>query len=155
MTGTYPHPRELAPHAAPMLLVDQVLEAGEGYIRAQSTVGSSNIFFMPGRGLPSYVAFELMAQTVSVLDGWGRRAEGQGPQIGFLIGCRKYRVTRDWFAPGEVLEIACTALIQEGELRSFECRVTAGAAEVASGTLNVFRPDDPARFLTESFGQRD
>ena len=154
MTGTYPHPRELAPHAAPMLLVDKVLEVGVVHIRAQSTVEASNIFFMPGRGLPSYVAFELMAQTVSVLDGWGRRAEGQGPQIGFLIGCRKYRVTRDWFAAGEVLEIACTALIQEGEMRSFECRVMVGAAEVASGTLNVFRPDDPAKFLTEGLAQQ-
>jgi predicted hotdog family 3-hydroxylacyl-ACP dehydratase len=153
MTEAYPHPRELAPHAAPMLLIDRVVEAGDRSILAQSVITASNIFFMPGRGLPSYVAFELMAQTVSILDGWRRRKHGEGPQVGFLVGCRKYRVARDWFSEGDVLDIACTALIDEGEMRSFECLVSAGGVEMATGTLNVYRPDDPAKYLAESLAQ--
>jgi predicted hotdog family 3-hydroxylacyl-ACP dehydratase len=143
----YPHPRELAPHAAPMLLVDRVVHVDATRIHAQTIVSASNLFFMPGRGLPSYVAFELMAQSVSIFDGWRRRQNGEAPQIGFLLGCRKYRVARDWLLEGETIDIECASLIDEGEMRSFDCRILVAGAETASGTINVYRPDDPARVL--------
>lgn len=150
----YPHPRELAPHAAPMLLVDRVIELDATTIRARSVVSSDNPFFIPGRGLPSYVGFELMAQAVSIFDGWRRRGQGEGPQIGFLLGCRKYRVARDWFAEGETIDIECRSLIDEGEMRSFDCQLFVGGVEVGSGALNVYRPDDPEKVLAAGGVQR-
>jgi predicted hotdog family 3-hydroxylacyl-ACP dehydratase len=153
--GVYPHAGELTPHKAPMLLIDRVIEASGTHIRAEAVVRETGLFFQPGRGLPSYVGFEIMAQAVSAFDGWRRRSKQEEPQMAFLLGCRKFRVATDWFAAGDVLEILATSVIDEGEMRSFDCRLLgAGGVELASGVLNVYRPDDPQAFLRSQMDDR-
>lgn len=152
MTKTYPHPSQLAPHQKPMLLIDKVISADAQKIRAISVVDPKGPFFLPGRGLPSYVGFEIMAQAVSVLDSLKRPGAAEGnpgkPMIGFLLGCRKYRAATEWFPAGEELEVEAVALIEDGDMRSFDCKVFgAGGQELCSGTLSVFRPSDPDAFL--------
>ncbi len=147
-SNNFPPPSELAPHAAPMLMVDEVLTYSGDVLRAHCIVSVSNPLFVPGRGLPSYVGFELMAQTISIFDGLRRRADGETPKIGFLLGCRRYEVKRDWFDADERLDIEVTSLLDEGEMRSFECRILgAGNETFATGTINVYRPDDPEAFF--------
>lgn len=139
---------ELTPHAPPMLLIDEVLSCTDMRVHARARVRGDGLFFQKGRGLPSYVGFEIMAQAIAAYDGWVRRAKGEKPTLGFLLGCRRYQTSVDWFAEGETLEIVASSLIHEGEMRSFDCKLlTVGGVEVASGTLNVFRPDDPEAFL--------
>ena len=140
---------ELTPHEPPMLLLDEVTLCAEGRIRATTTIRADNIFFMPGRGLPGYVGFEIMAQTIAAYDGWTRRLNGEKPAIGFLLGCRKYQTAVEWFAEGDVLNVESVSLLAEGEMRSFDCRITSpGGALLASSTLNVFRPENPEEYLS-------
>jgi predicted hotdog family 3-hydroxylacyl-ACP dehydratase len=153
MAAGFPQPCELAPHAPPMLLVDRVLAADAARIRAAAVIALDNPFHVPGRGVPAYVGFELMAQTISIQDGLERRRDGQPPAIGFLLGCRRYLAARDWLQPGERLEIEAVALVEEGEMRSFDCRITAvDGQELASGVLTVFRPADPRAFFERASG---
>jgi len=134
-----------------MLLIDRMTRCDAQRVTAQAVVREDGLFYMAGRGLPGYVGFEMMAQVVSAFDGWRRRALGEAPAIGFLLGCRKYRVAVEWFAAGDVLEIEAVSLIEEGEMRSFDCRITGSGGNVlASGVLSVYRPSDAEAFFART-----
>lgn len=146
---TFPAARELAPHDPPMLFVDELLDWTPDSLEAVYRVSTDNPFYMPGRGLPAYVGFEIMAQSMSVHDGVTRMRAGEsGPQLGFLLGARRFTARHDWLQPGELLVIKVDAVINQGELRAFDCRIeTESGEEIATAELKVFRPDDPAAFL--------
>jgi predicted hotdog family 3-hydroxylacyl-ACP dehydratase len=143
--STFPPVGELVKHKDELLLLDRIVAAEGDVVRSETTIRQDNIFFQAGRGVPSYVGFELMAQTISAADGLDRRARGEGPVIGFLLGCRKYNVTRPFFADGETVTTEAKALIG---LSSYDCKIFDAQGEVlASASINVFRPDDPEAFL--------
>jgi predicted hotdog family 3-hydroxylacyl-ACP dehydratase len=143
--SAFPPVGELVKHKDELLLLDRIVAAEGEMVRSETTIRNDNVFFQPGRGLPSYVGFELMAQTISAADGIDRRARGEGPVMGFLLGCRKYSVTRPFFADGETVMTEAKALIG---LSSYDCKIFDAQGEViASASINVFRPDDPEAFL--------
>ncbi|WGM40551.1 hypothetical protein [Caulobacter sp. NIBR1757] len=143
----YPDIQGLVPHKPPMLLVDRIVgEEGET-TRAEHTIAADNLFLVPGQGVPTYVAFEMMAQGICATDGLRRFRRGQGPELGFLLGCRKFAASRAWLQPGETLTLESTCLI-DGETSSYQCRVLAAdGTEVANATVNVFQPADMAAYL--------
>jgi predicted hotdog family 3-hydroxylacyl-ACP dehydratase len=146
--SAFPAIEELVPHADTMLLIDRVIASEGETVRSETTIRGDNIFFQAGRGVPAYVGFELMAQTISAYDGLKRRKNGKKPAIGFLLGCRKYNAARPFFAEGETLTIEATSLLGEEGMASFECRILdEDGGEVAAATINVFRPSDPETFL--------
>ncbi|PID63388.1 MAG: 3-hydroxyacyl-ACP dehydratase [Gammaproteobacteria bacterium] len=139
------------PHDSTMRLIDVILEVEPARIRSELTVREHNPFHVAGRGLPGYVGFELMAQTISAHDSLMRAHSGEPPVIGLLLGCRRYRCARDWLPAGEVYVIEATAVIAEGEMRCFDCVLEDSQGDVvASGTINVFRPDDPSTLQTRN-----
>lgn len=146
--NAFPSIEELVPHADTMLLIDRIVAAEGETVRSETTIRADNIFFQTGRGVPAYVGFELMAQTISAYDGLKRRKNGKPPAIGFLLGCRKYNAARPFFTQGETLAIEATSLLGEEGMASFDCTIFgADGSEVASATINVFRPADPEAFL--------
>jgi predicted hotdog family 3-hydroxylacyl-ACP dehydratase len=140
---------ELVPHASRMRLIDRVVAENGETVRSEATIRSDNIFFRPGCGVPAYVGFELMAQTISAYDGLRRRRDGRSPAIGLLLGCRSYRTARPFFAEGERLCIEATSVLEGANgMASFECRITGpNDEELATAVINVFRPSDHAAFL--------
>ena len=146
-----PQPAEVCtPHRAPMLLIDTMLSTEGEIARAETIIRADHIFFQPGRGVPGYIGFEFMAQTVNAFDGWKRIERGKTPTIGFLLGSRSYKCDVDFFAEGErfVTEVRSLLKNPEDELVSFDCRIfDARGAVVASAIVNAFRPEDPEAFL--------
>ena len=146
-----PQPAEACtPHRAPMLLIDVMLSAVGDTARSETTIRADHIFLQPGRGVPGYIGFELMAQTINAFDGWRRVERGKTPTIGFLLGCRSYKCDVDFFAEGErfVTEVRSLLKNPEDEMVSFDCRILNDrGAVVASGIVNAFRPHDPDAFL--------
>jgi predicted hotdog family 3-hydroxylacyl-ACP dehydratase len=146
----FPPLDDLIPHTGTMRLIDGVVAADGEAVTAEAKIRRGNLFFQEGKGVPAYVGFELMAQTVSAYDGLRRWRRGEAPAIGFLLGCRRYATVRDYFEDGEVLRIEVQSLLGEDGLASFRCKINdAAGAEVASGVLNVYRPADPIAFLSE------
>ena len=144
MSG-FPPVGELVKHKDSMLLLDRIVAAEGDMMRSETTVRADSVFNLPGRGVPTYVGFELMAQTISANDGLDRRARGEGPVIGFLLGCRKYDASRPFFADGETVTTEVRAVIG---LSSYDCKIfDAQGGVVARATINVFRPEDPEAFL--------
>lgn len=147
--SAFPPIEELIPHRAGMRLIDRVIAAEGEMVRSEAIIRADHLFFQPG-GVPAYVGFELMAQTISAYDGLRRRRNGKPPAIGFLLGCRKYETTRQYFLRDETVTIEATSLLGEEGMASFECRILdAAGAELASAVINVYRPADPEAFLKE------
>ncbi len=145
-----PPASELVPHDAPMLMIDEVISYQADAIKTRTVLSESSLFFQPGRGIPSYVTFEIMAQSISAYDGASRLENGEPPAIGFLLGCRKFETFCEWLQPGDTVETQAIPLVSEGELRSFDCRVqTLSGSDIAFGNINVFRPNDPEAFLLQ------
>lgn len=143
--SAFPPVGELVKHKDELLLLDRIVAAEGDMVRSETTIRADNVFFQPGRGVPSYVGFELMAQTISAADGIERRARGEGPVIGFLLGCRKYNVERPFFTDGETVQTEVKSLIG---LSSYDCKIfDATGGVLASASINVYRPDDPEAFL--------
>lgn len=139
---------ELVKHADGMLLIDRLIEVDGEMGRSETTIRPDNIFFQPSRGVPAYVGFELMAQTISAYDGVKRSRIGKPVTLGFLLGCRKYKVIKPFFAEGETLVTEVISLLGEEEMASFQCRIlTPAGDEVASATINTYRPEDTEAFL--------
>ena len=146
-----PRPAALCtPHRDGMLLIDAMLGAEQDKARSETIIKRDNIFFEPGRGVPGYIGFELMAQTINAFDGWRRIERGQKPTIGFLLGCRRYACRLDYFAEGARLVTEVRSLLKnaEDEMVSFECRIfEADGVETAHAVLKAYRPHAPDAFL--------
>lgn len=144
----FPPITELVQHADGMLLIDRVIGVDGETVRSETTIRRDSIFFQAGRGVPAYVGFEFMAQTISAYDGLKRRAKGEKPAIGFLLGCRRYSSARPFFAEGQTVRIEVTSLLGEEGMASFDCRITdEDGGELAAAAINVYRPADPEAFL--------
>lgn len=146
--SAFPPIEDLLLHADTMLLIDRIVASEGETVRSETTIRADNIFFQPGRGVPAYVGFEFMAQTISAYDGLNRHASGQKPTMGFLLGCRKYNAARPFFTEGETLTIQATSLLGEEGMLSFECLILdAQGGELASASISVYRPADAEAFL--------
>ena len=148
MTAPLPPLDELIPHQGPMRLIDRVVSQTDEVVQTQAIIPPiGHAFAVEGQGVPVYVGFEMMAQTICAHDGLIRWRDGKPPAIGFLLGCRRYAAAREWFTAGETLTIESRQLIA-GETASFECRILDEAGdETASGVVNVYRPNDVEAFL--------
>jgi predicted hotdog family 3-hydroxylacyl-ACP dehydratase len=136
----YPAIEALLPHRDGMLLVDRVVHAGEGTLRAVLEVRES-AWYVDANGMPAWMALEAMAQTVAACVGNARREQGLPPVQGYLLGTRRFRSARPAFPVGCTLEIVAERQYQEASgIGAFECRVELDGERVADATLTVFDP---------------
>lgn len=140
---------ELIPHAADMILIDQVLRFGDEDIETQLHVRAGGLFSLDDGSLPAWVGIELMAQSVAAYAGCQARLRGEPVELGFLLGTRKYECNVDRFPAGAELHIhAIRSLQDDNGMGVFECHLR-GPNIDASARLNVFRPPQVASYLQE------
>jgi predicted hotdog family 3-hydroxylacyl-ACP dehydratase len=134
---TFPPVAELLPHAPPMILIDEVVEAAEGLIAARVTLRPTSLF-VEGDRVPAIVAIEYMAQTVGAYAGLRARAAGNAPKIGFLLGSRELTLDVDAFAVGDELRIEARHVWGDERIGSFQCEVLRAGRTLASALVNVY-----------------
>ena len=132
---------ELLAHEAPMILIDRVLEVGEGKIHTSVTI-RPNSPFAKIEGVPVYVSVEFMAQSIAAFIGWSARQQGEPPKIGLLLGTRKLELSTDWMRFGDDIEIQAFERYNDGTMAAFECLVRRGDETLAEARLNVYEPPD-------------
>lgn len=151
---------ELAPHAAPMLLLDRALRATDETLTAEVVIRASSMFYADG-GVGSWVGVEYMAQAVAAHAGHLARRAGSTVKAGFLLGSRKYTTSAPRFELGAVLHVHVKQVLRgENGLGAFECSIVPAGDTVASAsasasvseplahaTLTVFQPGDVNEFL--------
>lgn len=139
---SYPAIASLVPHAAPMLLLDRLCEATATTARCEVRVGETLALFLRDDGaLPGWVGIELMAQTVAAWSGYQGHLRQEEPQIGLLLGARKYQCHLARLPAGSLLTIDCEQLLQDGALASFQCYLRCEGELVAEARLSTIQPD--------------
>jgi predicted hotdog family 3-hydroxylacyl-ACP dehydratase len=141
---------DLVPHAAPMLLLDDIVDFGELFCVSTVALKPDSLFFQPGKGVPSYVGIEYMAQTIAAWSGIRMRLQGKPPVVGFLLGTRKFQAARVFFAQDAVLTVRVEQTYMVDGMGVFSCTIHAGDSLCASAHVNVFEPDNAAAMLAHA-----
>jgi len=142
---------ELLPHSGPMILIDEVLDAGEGWVTAAVRVGEDSLFYQSGLGVPAWVGIEYMAQTVALYAGICTKQAGTDIRLAFLLGARRYRAVTAYFPLGSLLKISGHEEWRDGNMAVFDCQICYHESnqQLAEARLNVFCPEDPIAFMRE------
>jgi predicted hotdog family 3-hydroxylacyl-ACP dehydratase len=147
----FSHPiSALVPHADPMLLIHGLVEQGETWLIAAVDLSRTNLFATTA-GIPSYVALEYMAQTISAYAGSQNSAKHLPPHIGFLLGTRHF-VSSSVYLPSEGTALIRVDVIfaEASTVSLFDCRMylaLAPGTELARATIKAFQPDDAHAIL--------
>ncbi len=137
---------ELLPHSGHMILIDDGIDAGDGWILAGVRIGEDSLFYEAGAGVPAWVGIEYMAQTVALYSGIQAKRSGESVRVGFLLGSRKYQIMTDYFRLGSYLNIEIHEEWNDGQMAVFDCQILDGVC-LASARLNVFQPRNIADYL--------
>ncbi len=139
--------RQFVPHAGLMCLLDRVLASGDTWLEAEVTIRPDSLF-CDGASVGAWVGIEYMAQAIAAFGGVRARSQGQAVKIGFLVGTRKYKSHWPVFPLGSRLQVRVDQQYEaDNGLSVFDCRLTCKNEEVASATITVFQPADPAEYL--------
>ncbi|MGB0854718.1 MAG: hypothetical protein ACPGVA_03830 [Pikeienuella sp.] len=151
MTEQFPDISDLIPHRDTMQLISQVIADANEELTAEVLIRPDHPFLVAGKGVPTYVALEMMAQSICAKDGLDQIRLEKPPAIGFLLGCQRFQTSREWLQVGERLTAHVFCRLDAGELGSFDCELRGAEGDIiAKGSISVFRPHDVAQFLKES-----
>jgi predicted hotdog family 3-hydroxylacyl-ACP dehydratase len=144
-TGQRYTPEQVLPHRHGMLLAERV-DYGADYGQIMLTVRRDSPF-CEAQGIPAWVGIEYMAQAMGVYSGVERHQHGGTPQIGLLIGTRRYDSSVPVFSLGAQLTTTARLVFSDAEMYVFNCEISDGQNVLARGDIKAFRPDDIHEFL--------
>lgn len=148
-TRPYPAIRDLLPHDAPMILLDEVVEVRDTGLTARVTITPQSLF-ADEQGVPAWVGLEYMGQAIAAYAGAQARRKGEPVRIGFLVSTRRYESGCAHFPLGAELTVAAEAVAESSQgLSVFECTLR-GPGLDASANLNVYQPPNIEAFMRES-----
>lgn len=133
------------PHAAPMVLVERVIQVDDNGAHCRSQVGRCGAlapFLNPDGHLAAWFGIEIIAQTIGVWSGWHGQQQGLPPRPGMLLGGRGYRCQRPFFPANSVLDIKVALLMRDEKMGSFDGEIFIDGERYASGRLNTYQPDE-------------
>ncbi|GAC13139.1 ApeP family dehydratase [Aliiglaciecola lipolytica] len=137
---------EFVPHSGKMCLLDEIVDFGDGWLKAKVHIKPDSMF-VEKQGVSAIIGIEYLAQAVAAYAGSKERKSGLKPKLGFLLGCRKYQSTTDYFPMGSILNIEVKLEMEaDNGLNVFNAHLT-GEGVQASAKLNVFQPADAEAFL--------
>lgn len=146
------NPADMLPHAAPMVLLDEVIRADAAGAATALTIRPDDRFFRPGHGVPAHVAIEWMAQTCGVFAGQDT-SHGTPVEIGFLLGTRRFQASRPWFVEGERLMVQADLVLRDDGMGVFDCTVRdAEDAVRATAQLTTYQPPKAASASSDGLG---
>jgi predicted hotdog family 3-hydroxylacyl-ACP dehydratase len=135
----------IVPHTGPMFILDRLIadDLGRGTLVSEVDVNPAARFFRPDmNGIPVWVGFEYMAQSIAALSGLQGKASGEAPRIGFIMGVRDYDCAVTVFPLGSVLRVEVAQEFRDGPVVSFACRILAGGYHVVGAMVNAIEEDD-------------
>ncbi|ELC7365190.1 hypothetical protein B9Y76_20660 [Stenotrophomonas maltophilia] len=138
---------EVVPHRQDMCLLQRILRWDQDSIEAELVVPGTGLFIENGE-MPAWIGIEYMAQAIAAWSGCRARAAGAAPQLGFLLGSRRYSSLRSGFPSGTRLRVqARRELLGDNGLGMFACRILAGEEEWAVANVSVYEPLDAKAYL--------
>lgn len=142
-------PEQLLPHAAPMILLDEILEVDQTSLLAAVRVPKNGLFNDPvyNGNVPAWVGIEYMAQAVAAHAGYLSRCNGELPTIGFLLGSRLYQSNVASFECDTYLTIRVEEILKgDNGMAVYQALIEGQGVEVTA-RINGFLPENPMAFL--------
>lgn len=138
-------------HRKPMLLIDELINYTDISAQVRVTISEHCEFFNTRLdAVPSYIGIEYMAQCIAAYSGANDLDNDQKPQLGFLLGTRKYKPEVDKFFNGQTLIVLAEEIMSDSNgLSVFLCSITdeATSNQLATAKINVFQPDNVGKQL--------
>lgn len=127
------------PHAAPMILLDEIVDFNTDRIDTSLVIRRTSPFFRP-QGMPVHVTLEYMAQTCAAMVGVEALLAGQQPRIGLLLGTRNFHAARHWMEEGKHLVVSASVVYRDEGIGVFDCDAVCGKEELAAAQVIVYQP---------------
>ncbi len=120
-----------------MLLLDELIEAGDGFARTSARFEPGHPFVCGQGQLDAVALIELMAQTAAVLKGHEALRAGDSPRIGYLVGLKATEIVG---RPriGQALDIEARQSFALDAIAIVDATVRQGETVLATGALKVW-----------------
>ena len=141
---------ELVPHKGKMLLLDRVQNYSIESVSITTEIDiSRDTFFYEEDlgGVPAWVAFEYMAQSISALSGIYGRSKGDKPKVGFIMSVSGFKTDVASFKEGETVVVSVHETIRMDSAVTFDGTASVGGKTVVTATLNTVEVDNPKESL--------
>lgn len=125
-------------HKPPVVLIDKLVFADDESVEAIVDINKA-LIFADDKGVPSWLAIEMMAQTISVYAGVQGKILNRPPKIGYLLGTRKLELPVAYFEHGERLRITARRQYLHEGLGQFKCEIFY-KEHCLTALLSVFEP---------------
>jgi len=135
----------IMPHRGRMLLLTKVNEYdfNEESIEAEYHLTEDCLFYDPAAdGVPAWVGFELIAQTVSAYMGIKTRARGEPVKLGFILGVSGLQIGLPFFKTGSIIVIKAKEFECMDPLYIYNGEIFIEGKKVLEGKLTVMEVDD-------------
>ena len=136
---------ELVPHKGKMFLLNRIcdydLEINS--ITTEIDITRDNLFYEEELGgVPAWVAFEYMAQSVSALSGLQGRTKGEKPKVGFIMSVSGFNAYVPVFKQGETVVINVLEKTRNDNAVTFEGSATVNGTLAVTAKLNTVEVED-------------
>lgn len=132
---------KIIPHKRSMTLIDSVFSFSRGNLKAGAVIGGDSPFVRDGK-VPAYIAFELIAQSISAYSYLSGLRNGDDPAIGFILKVTDFNMMRSFFCVGDQAEIIIEEdIVINDNIYKFNGSVYIGGECAASGELLVMNVD--------------
>lgn len=145
---------QLVPHKGKMFLLDRVKKYDLETITIETQVDiNENCLFYDENlgGVPVWISFEYMAQSISLMSGIFGRAHDEAPKVGFIMSVSSFNSHVPVFKKGDVITLKVHQTIRMDAAVTFEGKAFIGDAETgilaADGVLNTVEVPDPQKSL--------
>jgi predicted hotdog family 3-hydroxylacyl-ACP dehydratase len=141
---------ELVPHKGKMLLLDRVQNYSleDVNITTEIDISRNSLFYEDDLGgIPAWVAFEYMAQSISALSGIYGRTKGDKPKVGFIMSVSGFKADIPVFKDGETVVVTVHETVRMDKAVTFDGVAKVGDKIAVTATLNTVEVDDPKATL--------
>ena len=141
---------ELVPHKGKMFLLNRVQSYSleSVCITTEIDITRDDLFYEEELGgVPAWVAFEYMAQSISALSGIYGRSRGEKPKVGFIMSVNSFKADNPVFKVGETVVVTVRQTIRMDMAVTFDGTAKVGETLAVTATLNTVEVADPKAAL--------
>lgn len=145
---------KLVPHKGKMFLLDRVkkYDMETITIETQVDIDESNLFYDEDLGgVPVWISFEYMAQSISTMSGIFGHIHNESPKVGFIMSVSSFNSHVPVFKKGDVVTLKVHQTIRMDMAVTFEGWAFVGNSEdgilAAEAVLNTVEVPDPQKSL--------
>ena len=144
---------DLLPHRPPMQFITAVesVDFDKQTLVARVDITKEDLMYDANiGGIPSWISLEYMAQAVGCFIGATdhRQNPNAKPVVGFVLGSRKLAVNIPTYLVNQSYFVHVAAVFFDKNIANFDCQIYNQDNDiVATGAINVFRPDDIQQFM--------